>query len=414
MNVGWDSMKRFYLTGQNNFGNRGCEAIVRGTVSLLSEQFGDIEVYVPSYDIERDSKQWPEAEKAGVRFVPYFSPWYTRYWIHLQRLPVSFIKRAGWPFPIPKHLTDMLASMDAVLSIGGDNYSLDYLLPSLLMGVDGAAMRTGTPVILWGASVGPFDKEPAFVPVVQKHLRGFRFIAVRELISKEYLQKLDIDSIHVCDPAFMMEAEPVNLNDFWPDSSPNGVLGFNVSPLLHRYRSNESKEVLLKEYASFIKEVIDRYHMSVLLVPHVIPLNGATDNNDALYMQQILDYLGDKTGKVTLMNPRLNAPQIKYVISKCRFFIGARTHSTIAALSSNIPTVSIAYSIKARGINQDIFGHTNYVLDLNNVNYHSLINHFDSLIKNEEIIIEQLKARQKNWIEKKDMLLAMLSREVEE
>ncbi len=68
MNVGWDSMKRFYLTGQNNFGNRGCEAIVRGTVSLLSEQFGDIEVYVPSYDIERDSKQWPEAEQAGVRF----------------------------------------------------------------------------------------------------------------------------------------------------------------------------------------------------------------------------------------------------------------------------------------------------------------------------------------------------------
>ena len=249
-------MKRFYLTGQNNFGNRGCEAIVRVRSPCCLNNSGDIEVYVPSYDIERDSKQWPEAEKAGVRFVPYFSPWYTRYWIHLQRLPVSFIKRAGWPFPIPKHLTDMLASMDAVLSVGGDNYSLDYLLPSLLMGVDGAAMRTGTPVILWGASVGPFDKEPAFVPVVQKHLRGFRFIAVREHISKEYLQKLDIDSIHVCDPAFMMEAEPVNLNDFWPDSSPNGVLGIQRQPASSCVSAKSLQKYCLMNTQALLKKLL--------------------------------------------------------------------------------------------------------------------------------------------------------------
>jgi polysaccharide pyruvyl transferase WcaK-like protein len=118
--------------------------------------------------------------------------------------------------------------------------------------------------------------------------------------------------------------------------------------------------------------------------------------------------LGDKTGKVTLMNPRLNAPQIKYVISKCRFFIGARTHSTIAALSSNIPTVSIAYSIKARGINQDIFGHTDYVLDVNNLNYHSLINYFDSLIKNEAIIKKQLPEKQQEWNYKAELLISTI------
>jgi colanic acid/amylovoran biosynthesis protein len=44
-------------------------------------------------------------------------------------------------------------------------------------------------------------------------------------------------------------------------------------------------------------------------------------------------------------------------------FACARTHSTIAALSSNVPTLSFAYSIKAKGINRDIFGHEEYCLD---------------------------------------------------
>lgn len=38
------------------------------------------------------------------------------------------------------------------------------------------------------------------------------------------------------------------------------------------------------------------------------------------------------------------------------------THSTIAALSTSVPTLSFAYSIKARGINRDLFDHESYLL----------------------------------------------------
>ena len=62
-------MKRFYLSGQRTFRNRGCEAIVRSTVALLKDQFGEIEVLVPSINIARDSEQWPDAADHGVRFV---------------------------------------------------------------------------------------------------------------------------------------------------------------------------------------------------------------------------------------------------------------------------------------------------------------------------------------------------------
>ena len=44
-------------------------------------------------------------------------------------------------------------------------------------------------------------------------------------------------------------------------------------------------------------------------------------------------------------------------------FIGARTHATIAAYSTCVPTLVAGYSVKASGIAKDIFGtDQNYVL----------------------------------------------------
>ena len=69
-------------------------------------------------------------------------------------------------------------------------------------------------------------------------------------------------------------------------------------------------------------------------------------------------------------NPRVgflmgdfSCTQIKYAISKCRFFIGARTHSMIAAYSTGVPALALSYSIKSLGIAKDIFGtYEGYVL----------------------------------------------------
>src|SRR3546814_9536127 len=88
----------------------------------------------------------------------------------LQRIPLGLLKRSGWPFPFPRWLKEQIKSVDAVIAVGGDNYSLDYRLPSLTMGIDRLAMDLGRPVFLWGASVGPFEAEPHFVPAIRHHL----------------------------------------------------------------------------------------------------------------------------------------------------------------------------------------------------------------------------------------------------
>jgi polysaccharide pyruvyl transferase WcaK-like protein len=46
--------------------------------------------------------------------------------------------------------------------------------------------------------------------------------------------------------------------------------------------------------------------------------------------------------------------QIRYVISHCYAFIGARTHSVISAYATCVPTIALGYSVKARGIAYDL------------------------------------------------------------
>lgn len=385
-------MKTIYLSGQRTFGNRGCEAIVRSTVGLLRAQFGDVRVLVPSVDIERDRAQWPDAAEQGVLFVKAYLPRAAGYWVNLQRLPLPVLKRARWPFPMPHWLKKQLADVDAVLAVGGDNYSLDYRIPSPIMGLDRWAMDMGKPVILWGASVGPFDREPGFVPTVRQHLSRMNFIAVRESASFRYLtEKLGLGNVvQMADPAFMLGRETVDYARFWP-RCPNGVLGVNVSNLIERYKRPDQN--LRQEVAEFVRRAVQDYGMGVLLVPHVNPLQGEHEGGDATYMAGLQDRLRDLGDSVTMMPHELNAAQTKYVISQLRFFIGARTHSTIAALSSGVPTVSIAYSIKARGINRDLFGNEDAVLPTPMLSADALQHRLDWLIREERSLQETLARR---------------------
>ncbi|MBE0472008.1 MAG: polysaccharide pyruvyl transferase family protein, partial [Methyloprofundus sp.] len=376
-------MKKIYLSGQNTFENRGCEAIVRSTVMLLRERYGeDIEILVPSSNIERDQKQWPESENYGVRFVQSYLPWIARYWVNLQRLPLRFLKQAGWPFPMPSWLKQQIQSVDLVLAIGGDNYSLDYKIPSMIMGVDKLAMDLGKPVVIWGASVGPFDKEPLFVPTITKHLSKMQSIGVRETISYSYLtEKLGLKNVELmADPAFTLMKEEFDVNDYWPKNE-HGVIGLNISPLIEKYTAKNQD--LRSEVNSFIKGLIDSTGMGVLLIPHVSSLSDSSYNCDYRYMSAMMQELTGLGASVKILPNTLNASQLKQVISKLRFFIGARTHSTIAALSSRVPTISIAYSVKAKGINKDIFGNEDPVLETPKVSKESLSDALGWLLKNE-------------------------------
>ena len=119
--------------------------------------------------------------------------------------------------------------------------------------------------------------------------------------------------------------------------------------------------------------------MHIALIPHVV----WDHNDDRIPLKKIFEKYKD-SNRVILLDD-YNCMELKGFISRCRMFIGARTHATIAAYSTCVPTLVIGYSVKARGIAKDIFGtYENYVLPVQTLsNKDDLINAFEWMKNNE-------------------------------
>jgi colanic acid/amylovoran biosynthesis protein len=403
-----------YLTGQRTFANHGCEALVRSIVELMGETFGSVDICVPSDNPERDRRFWPDAAAHGVRFVPMMDlPSRYLWWDRVARRFPLF-QRLPWPrLPINRAVRADLEKADLVLSIGGDNYSLDYGLASLFhtSGLDGWAMSRGIPTVLWGASVGPFEAAPAVVGRMRRHLACFGALVVREETTAAYLRTLGLGDLLVpsMDTAVLMAAEPFDLSSFWPVDGPAGTVAINLSPIVGKlFAARNSGGDLAAETAVFIDDLIDQ-GFSVLLVPHVVDVTDGGNNCDHDYLSRIFDRCRQRDGRISIAPKHLNAPQLKFLLGRCRFMIGARTHAAIGALSSGVPTISLAYSVKAYGINQDLFGHTRYVLDGGALGKASLNMMVERLIADEFQIRATLAVQRQQWRARIDQSLVRLS-----
>ncbi len=398
-------MRRFYLAGQNNFGNRGCEALVRSTVSLLESSFDSIEVLTPAISKELDQAQWPESSIHGLKFIPTFELPNRLLWWNRLASRVPWVKSLIRPnYELDRDVKSIIESCDGVLMTGGDVISLEYGLASLfwwsILADKAASMQV--PVVLWAASVGPFSSDPVVENYMREHLRHYSAITVRETESLAYLQGLGIENVTlVADPAFVLKPQPFDVSGILPVELGTGILGFNVSPLIAKFReSDEDAKQLEQEVNNFIQDVLEKTSLSVLLVPHVDPLDGAAKNSDSVYMSKLLAQLGGEGGRLKIAPATLNATQIKFLLSQCRYFIGARTHATIGALSTGVPTISIAYSVKAKGLNKDLFDHTRYVLETPEVSRQTLWDSLETLQADEDAIRTLLAERIPLWRER--------------
>lgn len=393
---------QFYLSGQTTFGNRGCEALVRGTAAMLQARFGDdVQLMCPLDNPVAEGRQWPQSAEQGVSFMPspVFPATALRWWARANRvLPLT---RMGFPrFAADARTKAVFEQSAALIMTGGDILTLDYGVMSLYQWcrLNEAAMESGVPAVLWAASVGPFSARPEVERVMAAHLRRYAAITVRETVSLEYLRSIGVEHAElVADPAFHLGPEIFDTAalDF---GGGRPLLGFNVSPLIRKFRGGEGNaEAMDGEIVAFLRKVVESTDFGVVLVPHVGPLDGGDWNSDWHYMNGLLQRLDDCRARIVLAPPNLNAAQLKHLIGCCRYFIGARTHATIAALSQGVPTVSIAYSTKAKGINKDLFGHLRYVLETPKVAASTLEDAFTGLQRDDSEVRAQLAERIPEW-----------------
>jgi polysaccharide pyruvyl transferase WcaK-like protein len=127
-----------------------------------------------------------------------------------------------------------------------------------------------------------------------------------------------------------------------------------------------------------------------VFVPHVYSTQPLNDD------QGFLSALAEELRKIAsppVLCPasRLTAGEAKWLISRCECFVGARTHATIAAFSSGVPTLSLAYSRKAAGLNKDLFGDLRYCVHAEELVPGLIAERLTDLVSNGDGVRERLR-----------------------
>lgn len=229
------------------------------------------------------------------------------------------------------------------ISIGGDNYCYDNMLDRLILS-NRMFHRQGSKTMLFGCSIEP---ELLKRSEIVEDMKRYDAIVARESITYEALCGAGLKERTVLcpDPAFLLETKELPLPEGWAEGK---MLGLNISPMI--VENEKTPGITMENYKALIAHILETTDLHVALIPHVIWEN----NDDRRPIGELYEAFAH-TGRVLKLEDA-SAPELKGYIARCRMFIGARTHATIAAYSSCVPTLVVGYSVKAQGIAQDLFG----------------------------------------------------------
>lgn len=228
---------------------------------------------------------------------------------------------------------------------GGDGFSDIYGTNSFLWRMHQTFMlqKAQVPLIMLPQTIGPFAKKENY-DVAVRVMRYAKEIYVRDEKFVSELEKLGLRYTLTKDISAFMQPEPWNIKIF-----PKPV-GLNVSGLAYFNRFN-GLEGQFDVYPELVDRIINHFRSkgcTVYLIPHSYNYLNPDNQDDMLACREAYNRLEDKS-KVVLVDKDMTAPQVKYVISKMTFFMGARMHANFAAIYTGVPVFGTAYSYKFQG-----------------------------------------------------------------
>ena len=351
--------------------NRGCEAIVRSGSSLIKDRIDNAEINLASFRPETD-KLIPNIDKIYDGRDSEIKR-YSYEWIK-SCIKIKLFKDESYAYKqIHKNIIQHIDDMDVFLSIGGDAYC--YGEQPGWYEIDKNIKMAGKKLVLWGCSIGEEDMSEQKL----EDLKMFDLILARESITYNMLKNKGLTNVKLCaDGAFTMDKEELPLPQGW---KLNNTIGLNFSPLV--WKKNKESQVAVRD---LMNHILDTTDMTIALTPHVME----DGNNDYEVLYKYYEEFKN-TGRVIILPDNLNAIQYKGYIARMRFFIGARTHATIAAYSNCVPTMVLGYSVKSKGIAKDIFGEEKLVLGINEISDSNKLKcKFDEMVNEEMELRERL------------------------
>lgn len=243
-----------------------------------------------------------------------------------------------------------LRSCDIVLDIGaGDSFADIYGTKRTLAMICSKLLTllARRPLVLSPQTMGPFEGQ-GYRRLVRAIAERSALVSTRDALSTAFLREIGYSGtiIEASDVALRLPYTPV----------PRGVgedrikVGLNVSGLLMNGGYTRSNMFGLRaSYPELIDALIRamtaRGDVELHLVPHVISAGSEVEDDYRASEALAACHPGVR------LAPRFNDPvEAKSYISGMDFFAGARMHACIAAFSSGVPVLPMAYSRKFAGL----------------------------------------------------------------
>lgn len=364
---------KYYFPLHLDGDNRGCEAIARATAELLVESKDNLVGLCTNTSLD---------SKLGLAdyITLVAAPSNNIFKVLLRKLH-RFIA----PQRV-KHMRFVFSQMydkflrnipddGIVLSTGGDMFCYGN---NEAVYTSRKCQERGLKTILWGCSVGENNLTQEKIMC----LKNFDLIYVRESLTESVLRKIGLNNvINYPDPAFCLLPKPCMLPvcfDKW-----KRVIGLNISNFVLANGHNS-----LNMLSSFIEYILKKTDYYILLIPHVLWSN----QDDTIPSMHLYNLYKESNRIGVLDSKKYNYCEIRYIISKCHYFIGARTHSVISAYSTCIPAIALGYSIKSIGIAKDLGLSEKLVIDCTkHIHSNKIIESFIYLEQHDKNIREHLR-----------------------
>lgn len=252
----------------------------------------------------------------------------------------------------PLKLFATLRAADLVIDIsGGDSFADIYIRRRLgiIFLKKFIAHVLGRPMVMAPQTVGPFARG-LWRRLARTTLNLSRIVATRDDKSTDFVREL-------CPGRAIVEASDVALKLPYtaPGARPAGPIrvGLNVSGLLMQGGYDGRGFGMKSDYPALIRSIVERFRdqpggCELHLVAHVLPWReggGAAEDDHAANLALAAVY------PEAIVAPRFETPsEAKSYIAELDFFLGARMHACIAAFSTGVPVVPMAYSRKFAGL----------------------------------------------------------------
>lgn len=255
------------------------------------------------------------------------------------------------------------------------------------------ALSMKIPVYVMPNSYGPFDSMGSKF-LIKNVLKRCRMLTARESISQMALRKVGVECEVFPDLAFYLKPD-YNLNKEQQEKIKHIPFGEKPCVALtmrpYRFPASNCPEKDYKFYQKslcrFVQYLSKKGYYPVL-IEHTY--SDTEHERDMICIKEVGKSLGKSCEYTIYSDLSLNSRQLKYVYSKFDYIVGTRFHSVIFSLASGVPALAITYGgNKGEGIMTDM-GLSDYALSIDDLTYQLLVEKFNNLVGNQDIVKKKI------------------------